>query len=52
MPFITWRRWGTRLVLTPYSKEFMLQLEHKGVIPEETLPCKYFDMIGGTSTGG
>ncbi|KAF8532066.1 acyl transferase/acyl hydrolase/lysophospholipase, partial [Trichophaea hybrida] len=33
-------------------KHLMASLVKESVITEQTLPCEYFDMIGGTSTGG
>jgi patatin-like phospholipase/acyl hydrolase len=32
--------------------EIMHRIEYKQNLDTTPLPCKYFDMIGGTSTGG
>ncbi|KAF8538284.1 FabD/lysophospholipase-like protein [Trichophaea hybrida] len=32
--------------------ELMIKLQHKLNLPELPRPCQYFDIIGGTSTGG
>jgi len=33
-------------------KQLMKTLYDKGIVPRGTKPGDYFDMIGGTSTGG
>jgi len=32
--------------------ELMVRIQHKLQLPELPRPCQYFDIIGGTSTGG
>ena len=33
-------------------QEIMNRIKHKENLDRVPLPCEYFDMIGGTSTGG
>ena len=32
--------------------EIMLRIQHDLALPDLPRPCDYFDLIGGTSTGG
>ncbi|KDQ57927.1 hypothetical protein JAAARDRAFT_34743 [Jaapia argillacea MUCL 33604] len=33
-------------------RELMQRIQHQDKLPSPPLPCEYFDLIGGTSTGG